>query len=291
MSEGLRLRHGADYCDVYPGLGGSLTRWSVAGQDMLRVADPDAIASRDPLRLASFPLVPYSNRIGHARFEWAGQPIALTPNFAPEPHAIHGVGWQRPWAVVTQTEAMVTLALTHHADSHWPWSFDATQSYALANDTLTMTLRATNRAKSPVPLGFGHHPYFAQDGATLCFAAESVWMVGDDALPSASVTPHGQFDFSTSNPVSGRSIDHCYAGVEGPAVIDWADRLLGLEICSSPQMPAAVVYVPDGGDTFCFEPVPHINNALNLPGERPAMPVLAPNETTETIMTFRVIRR
>ena len=59
----------------------------------LRRTDGTAIETDDPLQFASFPLVPFSNRIADGRFEWDGEQIEIDPNFAPEPHAIHGVGW------------------------------------------------------------------------------------------------------------------------------------------------------------------------------------------------------
>jgi galactose mutarotase-like enzyme len=57
---------------------------------MLRTASAEAIAAHDPLGMASFPLVPYSNRIADARFGWAGQThadvdhaVVYTPAGAP----------------------------------------------------------------------------------------------------------------------------------------------------------------------------------------------------------------
>jgi aldose 1-epimerase len=287
----LLLQNGRDRCEIYPAIGGSIGRWSVGDQDMLRVASPDAIDAGDPLGMATFPLVPYSNRIGDAHFSWGGKPVDLAPNFRPEPHAIHGVGWKRCWAVAAHTNQSATLHLSHDADPHWHWPFDAEQEITLGDGVLTLTLRATNRADVAVPLAFGHHPYFDQRHASLHFAAEAVWMSGQDSLPTNAVKPQGQFDFEAAGDVSGRNVDHCYSGINGAAEIRWADRPLRLQISSSPQLPAAVVYVPEGGDAFCFEPVPHINNALNLPGQTPAMPILQPGETTETTITFQVSRQ
>lgn len=281
------LEHGQDRCEIYPAIGGSIGRWSVGDQEMLRVASRESVDARDPFGMATFPLVPYSNRIGYAHFSWDGKPVDLVPNFRPEPHAIHGVGWKRCWAVAAHSSHAATLRLSHSADPHWHWPFDAEQEITLGNGVLTLTLSTTNRADQPVPLAFGHHPYFDEDGASLRFAAKAVWMSGDDALPTMAVEPRGQFDFQTGGPVAGRNIDHCYSGIAGVAEVTWADRPLRLHIASNPQLPAAVVYVPEGGDAFCFEPVPHINNALNLPGQMPAMPVLQPGETTETTMILQ----
>lgn len=284
----VQLRRGRSECDLAPAIGGAIARWAVAGQDMLRRASPEAITAGDPLALASFPLVPYSNRIGHARFEWNGETIHLAHNHPPEPHALHGVGWHRVWTVTAQAADTATLRLVHTPDGNWPWPFEAVQHVALSEHGLEVTLIVTNHAALAVPLAFGHHPYFDLAGASLRFAAKRVWLTGCDQLPTQAVAPIGKFDFDRDTHVPGRVIDNCYAGVDGAATIEWIDRPLRLEIRTSPSMPAAVVYVPQDGDAFCFEPVPHINNALNLPSERPAMPVLAPGATMETSLHFQV---
>jgi aldose 1-epimerase len=283
----LVLQQGQSRCEIYPAIGGSIGRWSVGDQEMLRVASQDSIDAADPFGMATFPLVPYSNRIGYARFSWDGHPVDLVPNFQPEPHAIHGVGWKRPWDVEAHSGHTTILRLSHAADRHWPWPFDAEQEITLGNDALSLTLRTTSRADRPVPLAFGHHPYFDQPGASMRFAAQVVWMSGDNSLPTIAVKPRGQFDFQTVGPVSGRNIDHCYGGVQGGTVISWASRPLRLHIATHPALPAAVVYIPEDGDAFCFEPVPHINNALNLPGQMPGMPVLQPGETRETTLILQ----
>jgi aldose 1-epimerase len=258
---------------------------------MLRTASAAAITAGDPLGMASFPLVPYSNRVGQAVFDWAGQLIHLTQNFLPEPHAIHGLGWQSDWAVDAVSQTAASITLLHSPDDRWPWAFAAHQLISLTDTSLTLDLRVRNLEHHPVPLAFGHHPYFDQAGARLRFAAEQVWMIGEDGLPSSPQVPEGSFDFHNRAAVEGRAIDHCYAGVSGPARIEWDGRSLALEIGSTPQLPAAVVYIPKDGDSFCFEPVPHINNALNLPGARPAMPVIAAGEVFETRITLTAVAK
>ncbi|MDZ7588823.1 MAG: hypothetical protein U5J78_06720 [Parasphingorhabdus sp.] len=153
--------------------GGSIIRWTVDGQDMMRRSNEVAIASTDPLQLASFPLVPYSNRIGHCRFDqWQTMHVKL--NFPPEAHAIHGIGWKRAWAARTTTANMCELTIVHAADENWPWAFSASQRITLNHGALHMELSATNLEDKAYPLGFGHHPYFDAEGATLQFNAASM---------------------------------------------------------------------------------------------------------------------
>ena len=282
------ISSGNSICTLCPELGGSVVSWAVGEQQMFRQTNSGAVIAGDPLQMASFPLVPFSNRIGYARFEWEGQQIELTPNFAPEPHAIHGTGWKQAWAIAAHGDNHIVLEFHHQGDARWPWPFIATQDVRVENGALEMKLSATNLANEAAPLAFGHHPYFDQEDASLTFDAERVFLSGDDALPTKAIVPSGSFDFSNAGAIDGRNIDNCYAGWNGKAYITWAGRQLAMEISS--DMAAAVVYIPQGGNAFCFEPVPHINNALNRSGELPAMPTIAPGEHFTAMIRFMVVK-
>jgi len=283
------LQHGADRCEIFPQVGGSIGGWTVQGQQMFRSASAASIAARDPFGMASFPLVPYSNRIGNGCFEWDGNIITLARNFLPEPHAIHGVGFQRAWQVQANSTDSALLTLIHQPDASWPWAFEARQRITIGERILTLHMSAINLAPHPTPLAFGHHPYFAQRGAYLSFRAQGVWLVGDDGLPAERVNPFGKFDFCRATPVARGEVDNCFTGWRGPANIVWREMPLGLEIKHSRELSSAVVYIRNGADCFCFEPVPHINNALNLGGHEPGMPIIAPGETFSVSIRFRAV--
>jgi galactose mutarotase-like enzyme len=74
---------------------------------------------------------------------------------------------------------------------------------------------------------------------------------------------------------------------DGRARIAWEGRPLELLITS--DLPAAVVYIPKGEDRFCFEPVPHCNNALNREDADPPMPVVAPGEEFTAVIRFEAV--
>jgi aldose 1-epimerase len=282
--EPIVLRSETNICVLSPHIGGSIASWTVDGQDMFRRADSNAIATGDPLQMASFPLVPYSNRIGYARFPWNGRQIDLIPNFLPEPHAIHGTGWQEPWAISAMSDNECMLALHHEADGCWPWTFLASQRFEIGNDFLRIELKVTNLSDEPAPFAFGHHPYFDAARARLTFKANAVFMAGQDALPTESDKPLGQFDFGSGGAVAGREIDHCYADWDGQARIDWTGRRRALQI--EADMAAAVVYIPKDAAAFCFEPVPHVNNAINRADLSPPMSVIDPGSAFSAKIIF-----
>jgi aldose 1-epimerase len=290
-TETLMLTHGAARCGLLPQVGGSIASWSVSGQEMLRTASDSGVAARDPYATAGFPLVPYSNRIGQGSFAWRGKPVTLARNFPPEPHAIHGVGFERAWQLQTRERNSALLRLTHRPDAAWPWAFDARQRITLTDDLLILEFDAVNLESQAVPLAFGFHPYFPRDGARLTFHAQGVWLSSDDGLPREQVKPSGPFDFSKGEPVENADIDHCFTGWNGVAIIAWPDKAQALGITASRELSNAVVYIRRERDGFCFEPVPHINNALNGSDPESAMPVIAPGESFEASIRFRAIRR
>lgn len=287
----LTLSYGNNRCDVIPALGGSIAAWTVGGEAVMRTASARSIAAHDPFGMASFPLVPYSNRIGNGRFDWDGKEFALARNFAPEPHSIHGVGFERPWQITARAADSMTLTLNHRPSNAWPFAFEARQRITLGADSLAIEMRATNLAERAVPLAFGHHPYFPRAGACLKFRAQGVWLVGNDGLPSLLVKPFDKFDYSNAMPVTRGDIDHCFAGWDGKAEILWPDRHFALEISASDSLPCAVVYIDAERDGFCFEPVPHVNDALNRRGREHAMPVIAPGESFTAGIHFRAVKR
>lgn len=290
-TETLTLTRGAARCDILPHLGGSIAAWSVSGQEMLRAASESGVAARDPYATAGFPLVPYSNRIGQGSFEWHGNLVTLARNFPPEPHAIHGVGFERPWQVRTRSRDSVLLSLRHRPDSGWPWAFEARQCLTLTDDLLILELNAVNLESQAVPLSFGYHPYFPCGGARLTFHAQGVWLLGDHGLPSELVKPDGQFDFSAGLSVENADIDHCFSGWNGVAIISWPDKAQALGISASRELCSAVVYSRRGLGAFCFEPVAHINNALNRRDREWPMPLIEPGESFIASIRFRAIRR
>jgi aldose 1-epimerase len=287
----MTLSHGAGRCDVIPALGGSIAAWTMSGQEMLRSASASSIASQDPFGMASFPLVPYSNRIDNGSFEWDGKPYSLARNFPPEAHSIHGVGFENPWQIRARAADSVTLEFDHRPSAAWPFAFEARQRITLSEYALAIDMSAVNLEDLPVPLAFGHHPYFPRRGALLKFAARGVWLVGDDGLPNLRVVPFGKFDYSKPMPVERGDIDHCFSGWDRTTEIEWPDRRYALEITASDALPCAVVCIRGDIDCLCFEPVPHINDALNRRDRDDAMPVIAPGKSFNASILFRAIKR
>ena len=279
----IRLAAGDWRATLRPDLGGAVASLSWRGEDVFRPTPGDA---DDALQTACFPLVPYANRIDGGWFVFAGETVQLTPTSGFEPHALHGEGWRRPWAVEKVDEASAVLSLSHPRGD-WPWAWAARQAIRLNEGGLQIELAVTNQDARPMPAGLGLHPYFVRTaGAELALGAREVWEVDDRLIPVRLALPAAVFDWSEGRRLDQAPfVDHAYAGWDGVARIRDGRRSVSLQASAGARW--VHVFAPAGEDFFCVEPVTHRPNAVNAPvGEPGAMPVLQPGETATVTLTI-----
>jgi aldose 1-epimerase len=248
------------------------------------------VPAPEPNQLACYPLVPWSNRIGHGRFDFEGKTFRVAPNTARDPYPIHGDGWLSSWRVAMHRADLLALELDRTAGS--PFAYLAGMSYALEGGALAVELWVENRGGGRMPFGLGLHPWFERTpGVRLQAPATGMWMAAPDLLPVGHEPPPPDVSFERMSPLPQRLIDNCFSGWGGVATIRWEDRGVGLEIESSPRLPYYVLYCPVGRPVFCFEPVTHPIDAFNLPEPfaGAGLVPLAPGERLSIRVTFRAL--
>ena len=284
MTHTLRLVSGAMRCEIVPALGAAVAGLWSRDVPVLRSTSGVQLASvRDA---GSYPLIPFSNRIGHAQLSWNGTSHPLVRNFLPEPHAIHGIGWQRGWSVLEAQAHFALLAFEHHPDASWPFAFDCSQAFRLGDDALEITLSVTNQSWQVAPFGLGWHPYFVKRAlGRIRFQATGRWDMGDDKLPTGCAAVAG-----LDAACEALDVDHCFEGWHG--VVELRDPVLRVRLSSS--LRRLVVFTNPSRDFVAIEPVSHVNNALNLmargvaSAEALGVRVLQPGESMSAEMTIRV---
>ncbi|MDP1657355.1 MAG: aldose 1-epimerase [Thiobacillus sp.] len=284
MTTSLHLRSGPLRCDIRPDLGGCVAGLWHGDLPVLRSTAAQALTT--VRQAGSYPLVPFSNRVGQAQLKWAGTSHPLVQNNAAEPHAIHGVGWQRPWEVLEADAQFALLSYEHKPDASWPFAFDTSQAFRLNDDALELTLSITNQSAQAAPVGLGWHPYFVKrPGSHLRFAASGRWEMGADKLPTHRLPSTGLDQACTA-----LDVDHCFEGWDGQAFL--SDAALRIHLVSS--LNRLVVFTQPTRDTVAIEPVSHVNNAVNLLGqagmtaEALGLTVLLPGASMSATMTIRV---
>ncbi|EGQ7895854.1 aldose 1-epimerase [Vibrio parahaemolyticus] len=251
---------------VAPQLGGAIAGLTYRDIDILRpLPNQDDVTVNQS---GCFPLVPYSNRIGLGKFEFGGERYELLKNFGDHPHSIHGNAWKGEWVVAEESVTGCVLKFLHQANAdechHWPWPYQATQTFELLENELRVTLKYFNLAERTVPVGLGFHPYFANaDRSLIQLNADKVLLNNENTLPWATVDVPKEWDFSTLRRPQPDSVDNCFSGWDGHANVIWAEQGIRAEM-SSPDASNVIVFVSGAEKNFvAIEPVTNVNNAIN----------------------------
>ena len=273
------LHAGALRLALRPDLGGSIAGLWHRDTPILRSAEPAALVGSR--QAACYPLVPYSNRLGLRHFRWKGAEYTTQANFADSPHSLHGVGWMRPWDLVSSSAVDVVLCLRHEGDADWPFAFECRQYFTLTPQTMTVQMVFTNNAEVAQPVGLGWHPYFPKrERSRLHIELSDRWDADVTQLPIRKVAQPG-----IDSDVSHLDFDNCFDGWRGPARI--REERFSLQLTSS--LPYLVVFTPQDRDYFCVEPVSHVSNAIHMADPAAhGMKTVAPGDSIDAAMKLEI---
>jgi aldose 1-epimerase len=248
------LHAGALRLALRPDLGGSIAGLWHRHLPVLRCTEPAELSAAR--QSGCFPLLPYSNRLAYRRFRWKGVDHATLPNFDDSPHSVHGVGWRRPWEIVSSSAVDVVLRCRHAGDGDWPFAFEARQYFTLTPQAMRVQLVFDNLAEIAQPVGLGWHPYFPKRARSrLHIELDGRWDSDAAQLPVRKVAQSG-----IDSDVVHLGYDNCFDGWRGAARI--RDEKISLQLTSS--LDRLVVYTPQQRDYFCVEPVSHVSNAIHM---------------------------
>lgn len=258
----VRLRSGRLELELNPSIGGSILGLEWVDGDRSRPILRECHTGREKvLEAASFPLVPFVNRIRGGVFGFRGRAVRLKPNMAGDPSPLHGQGWLSRWQVEGASRTEASLGFEHQR-GEWPWRYEARQHFALDDGGLSVTLTCRNLDPEPMPCGLGQHPYFPCGPETrLATKVEHVWTIDQQVLPVDRVPAEGRFDLG-DRLVCGQGLDHGFDGWGGEARI--GDPAWPYDVrVSSGDARFFQLYSPPAGGIFVAEPVTHANAALN----------------------------
>jgi len=275
---------------LVPEIGGSLAYFRLGDVDLMRALSAEHAAARNVLGVAMFPMLPYANRIAGNAFDFGGRTWRFAANNPPEKFNVHGTGWHLPWSAERTAEG-IRLSLAHLAPSE-PYSYAATQSFALDAEKLTVTLTLANRGAVAMPFGFGLHPWFDRDAdVELTFKAEHFYMEGPEGVATERLATPPELDFAAGSllPETWRNND--YGGWDGTADIRWPSRHVALRIEADPVFGHLMLYADPERPFFCLEPQSNAPTAFNRiasgRAEGMGVTVLAPGQSMAGRIVFR----
>lgn len=248
--------------ELSPSVGGAISHLRYSGPSgQTPVLRDRHTPLENVLEAASFPLVPYVNRIRGGSFTFRGRAASIARNMSGDPSPLHGDGWLNPWDVERSDGASAVLTYSHEP-GEWPWRYEARQEFRLDGSVLDVRLTCRNRSDEPMPCGLGQHPYFDCTAQTrLQTKVTHAWTIDDKVLPVDRVPATGRYDLS-DRLVCGQDLDNGWGGWSGEVLL--SDPAWPFEVeLSSPQARFFQVYSPASGGIFVAEPVTHANAALN----------------------------
>jgi aldose 1-epimerase len=287
----LRLRSGELVLELAPEIGGSIAalyqQQENARFDWLRPASQAALLNRNPEGMASFPLVPFCNRIRNGTVECATRPINMPPNRGTSPHTIHGVGWQRSWTIDSVGPCHAVLALDCDS-SIWPYRFHARQRFVLSDSRLDVVIEVENTDTVAMPLGIGHHPYLPhRPGTVLQTDVTRIWTSDEEVMPLKLEETPVLEQLRRGVLLTEVVADNNFVGWNRRAHVMWpgagrSGSNASLTMSADSPFDYFVLYSPAGQDHFCIEPVSNCTDWLNLhgyPSSALGGAVLQPGET------------
>ncbi len=274
----LALRAGQLHLEVAPDAGGSVARfsrrWIQGGQQRevhwLRPASEQGLATRDPLAMASFPLVPFCNRIRNGRSGFGGRDIRLPPNDPAQhsAHPLHGIGWQRAWHVVSAGSSEIVLSLEVEGGAAWPWTFSAMQAYRLLPNRLEVEVWVTNEDSVEMPAGIGHLASFPREpGTRLTTATQAMWQADGQGMPLTLAETPEVLKLRAGAELPTLHTDTTFTGWSRHARVDWPADAKGPARSVVMEADAPLdhfLLACRGGDSFSAGPVSQCADWLNL---------------------------
>ncbi len=179
------LHHAGQHLGLVPTLGGSVAAWQIddpQGPDSrLDLWRPWDGVTPDLYRMASFAMVPWSNRISGGGFSHAGQFHSMQPNRAGEPYPIHGDGWLQPWSLHQTAKTPWKCAWSPCASAAAPMNTPACRPSGWSRAGWTQSVVVNPPGAQPLPYGLGLHPWFPRTSGTRISApVRGVWLSGSD---------------------------------------------------------------------------------------------------------------
>ena len=279
---------------VLPEIGACIERLDVAllGQSnrpVLIAPSRSGTQAGDARQSAHFAMLPYVNRVRSNVLHCQGRTISMKPN-TDETLALHGVGWQGNWRVLSKSSDHCELGFEAPVD--FPFRFSAKQRLTMSENALLIELGITNTSDTVIPVGLGFHPYFPRDAETRVeFNAEWFWLEGPGHLPTDPIRVPPELSFSNLRPLPKTWRANCYTHWSGSAVIDQPNLGYKLSMTASEQLRDLMFYAPPKADFFALEPQSHTTGFLETDGNdsiATPMHALLPGDSYQAWMQLQV---
>jgi aldose 1-epimerase len=157
--------------------------------------------------------------------------------------------------------------------AQWPFAHEYEMTYSLADGALEVRTAVTNLSDEPMPMVLGFHPYLRIPGIpreewTVHSPARIHVIPGEHNIPTGEMRP---LDIPNPLPLRGVKLDDGFTdlarGPDGRANFSIEAGGKKVEIIFGPKFTVATMWIPEGREFLCIEPLATIINGVNLAHE------------------------
>jgi len=269
----LRAAANAAVATIAPARGGLVTQFELGGRPVLFMDQGTLDDPRQNVRGGIPVLFPSPGKLVGDAWTYGGRQGSMKQ---------HGFARNHEWQVIEASSAAATLRLVANDQTRaqYPWDFALSQTITVSDRSLRLEHEITNRSDTPMPFGFGFHPYFfvpedrKRETSITTRATRAFDNVGKQIIELTNID-------LTRQEVDLHLIDH------GSTTGELCSPLGTVQLIGSPEYTHWVVWTLAGRDFVCLEPWTCPANALN-DGDR--LSLLAPGTSQSMALEILATR-
>jgi aldose 1-epimerase len=263
----------------------------------------EKLATDRPELYAGVVMAPWSGRV--AAGAWVhpdGRKFQLPINEPARNNALHGLVFDKEFAVARSTESSVELSIEIAPSEGYPFHLKLAIAYELDGGELICSFSVKNLSTEKAPFGLGFHPYFSTkwlgDEVSITNSAKTVYELDQNLIDTGKQkTASSTKDLSVGKLATGASLDDDFtdldfvAGVSRTTLSNSAGR--GIEIWQEDVFRHNVIYTTDAYEAengkvtaVAIEPCISAVNALNSHSD---LLWIQPNQTQSGSWGIRLV--
>jgi aldose 1-epimerase len=279
-------------------VGASLMELTLSGNNVIEQA-----ATGRPELYAGVVMAPWSGRIAGGKWiDETGAEQSLAINEPARNNALHGLVYDKSFAVKKSTASSVELVIDIAATDGYPYALRLAVSYEIEDGQLYASFAVKNLSDARAPFSIGFHPYFSTAWADaplkLQVSAGSVLELNENMIATGKAkVSDADKDLRAGKALTEVKLDDDFTDLDFVHGIATTKLLTasgsGLEVWQEDVFKHAVIYTPEEFPTqsgsikaIAIEPCSSAVNAFN---SKQDLLVLSPGETRSGSWGIRLV--
>ena len=276
--------HGVEV-SIVPGIGNRAYEMKVHGQNILNFPSADIGEYAKRPRLSGIPfLAPWADLLNEPAFWANGKKYSFNMglgnvrgNMPSHGLLVNSPAWHVTEVAADAHSAHVTsrLEFWKYPDlmEQWPFAHEYEMTYSLSGGVLEVRTTVRNLSDEAMPMVLGFHPFYQipgipRDEWVLHSPARIHVIAGEHNIPTGEMRPQ---DLPNPLPLVGRKLDDGFTDLardtDGRALFTIEAGGKKVETLFGPKYTVATIWLPEGREFVCIEPLATIISGVNLAHE------------------------